>query len=107
MVSSWRHPALPVGVLLVILGLGNWAVSRSKLFEYGHRIASTDNLAPAGTLMGQTMGDFTHIGWQLEDDVHGGTGGKNFFDDFGFVVPAPGAAGLLGLGMLCASRRRR
>jgi len=50
MISSWRHPALPVGVLLVILGLGNWAVSRDKLFEYGHRIASTDNLAPAGTL---------------------------------------------------------
>lgn len=67
----------------------------------------TTNLASAGTLMGQGMGDFTNIGWQLEDDTFTGTGGKNFFDDFSFVVPAPGAAGLFGLGALCALRRRR
>lgn len=67
----------------------------------------TTTLAPSGTAMGQAMGDFTHIGWQLEDDTFLGTGGKNFFDDFGFVVPAPGAAGLLGLGALAALRRRR
>ena len=46
MISLRRHPGLPVGVLLVILGGGNWVVSRSKMFEYGHRVASTDTINP-------------------------------------------------------------
>jgi hypothetical protein len=50
MISLRRHPGLPVGVLLVILGLGNWVVSRSKLFEYGHRIASTETVERVGSL---------------------------------------------------------
>jgi hypothetical protein len=64
-------------------------------------------LAPAGTPLGVPMGNFTALRWQLEDGTNGGVGGKNFFDDATFVIPAPPAAGVLGLGLLVACRRRR
>jgi hypothetical protein len=34
----WRHPALPVGFVLLILGVGNWVVSRDKVQEYSRRV---------------------------------------------------------------------
>ena len=37
MQGFWRHPALPIGVALLVLGLGNWLVSRSKVLEYERR----------------------------------------------------------------------
>jgi hypothetical protein len=37
MEGFWRHPALPVGVVLLILGVGNWMVSRDKVQEYSRR----------------------------------------------------------------------
>jgi hypothetical protein len=33
----WRHPALPVGIVLLVLGLGNAIASHSKLVEYERR----------------------------------------------------------------------
>ena len=30
MQGFWRHPALPIGVVLLVLGLGNWLVSRGQ-----------------------------------------------------------------------------
>jgi hypothetical protein len=53
------------------------------------------------------MADYTRIGWKLEDGLFAGIGGKNFFDDFSFMVPAPGATGLLACGALLGGRRRR
>ena len=44
MVDSLRHPALPVGVLLFVLGIGNWLVSHNKLVEYRHRMVSVDSM---------------------------------------------------------------
>ncbi|TWT78132.1 hypothetical protein Pla123a_09220 [Posidoniimonas polymericola] len=68
------------------------------------------NLVPAGTAMGQPMGDFTHIRWQLEDGLSAGVGGKNFFDDFSFTTPVPEPAGavlcVFGGAMVGATRRR-
>jgi hypothetical protein len=64
-------------------------------------------LAPAGTPLGTPMNDLSQLRWQLEDGVNSGLGGKNFFDDSTFIIPAPGAAMLLGLGGLAAMRRRR
>ncbi len=40
MQGFWRHPALPIGTVLLVLGLGNWSVSHSKLMEYGQRISA-------------------------------------------------------------------
>lgn len=44
MYEFWRQPALPVGVVLLILGVGNWMVSRDKLSEFEH---SAHGPAPA------------------------------------------------------------
>lgn len=45
----WRSPALPIGVVLLVLGLGNWAVSQSKLNEYEARAAAPQAI-DAGSL---------------------------------------------------------
>jgi hypothetical protein len=79
-----------------------------------HQIVPNINttLAPVGTPLGNPMQDLTHLEWFLTDQVLGGVGGKNFFDNFGFnvVVPEPTSVALLfcgGAAMLAASRRRR
>jgi len=33
-----RYPALPIGLVLIVLGVGNWSVSRSKVIEYTARV---------------------------------------------------------------------
>ncbi len=33
----WRHPALPVGIVLLVLGIGNAVASRGKIIEYERR----------------------------------------------------------------------
>lgn len=43
----WRHPAVPVGIVLTVLGAGNWLVSRSKLTEYAERQQSSEEVAGA------------------------------------------------------------
>jgi hypothetical protein len=68
------------------------------------------NFAPTGTAMGNSMLDFTHLGWSLADGVNNGVGGKNFFDDFDFHVgvPEPGMASwLAALGFALTWRRPR
>ena len=67
----------------------------------------TTVLAPTGTALGTPMTNFTALRWQMEDGENTGVGGKNFFDDASFSIPAPSSVALLGLGALAASRRRR
>lgn len=50
----WRHPALPIGVVLLVLGLGNWVVSRGKLNEYQRRSTAAEPVEHAGSLEGYT-----------------------------------------------------
>jgi hypothetical protein len=50
MISVLRHPALPIGVLLLILGIGNWLVSKNKLEEYSHRAASGNEVVTSHSL---------------------------------------------------------
>jgi hypothetical protein len=76
-----------------------------RFFDVVNNLWTT--LAPAGTPLGNSMVDFSKLGWQMEDGVHGGLGGKNFFDDAKLTIPAPGAVALLGLGALATTRRRR
>jgi len=40
----WRHSSLPVGILLVALGVGNSLVSAGKIDQYGDRIEATTSL---------------------------------------------------------------
>lgn len=65
-------------------------------------------MVPAGTPLGAPMTNLTDLGWQLEDNLLSGPWAtKNFFDDFKFTVPAPGASAVLGLLAFTAARRRR
>src|SRR5271156_6563284 len=52
----WRHPALPIGIVLVVLGLGNWVASRDKIAEYEHRVREPDPSEGPSSLEG-----FTHL----------------------------------------------
>lgn len=61
-------------------------------------------LAPSGTPLGTAMQDLTHLGWEMEDNVAGGIGGKNFFDDFS-VTPEPSTLALAAVGLLVLRRR--
>jgi hypothetical protein len=42
-----RNPLLPIGLLLVILGFGNWYTGRDKGAEYEELLATGDIAAPA------------------------------------------------------------
>ncbi len=80
-----------------------------KLEYYVDATSTWLTLAPAGTPLANPMGDFSQLGWKMEDAVNLGLGGKNFFDDFSFTypTPTPGTLALLGLGGAIAGRRRR
>lgn len=48
----WRHPALPIGVVLLVLGMGNWVASRSKIAEYARRTSELTPIEPTASLEG-------------------------------------------------------
>jgi|SRR6185369_9322303 len=54
MQAFWRHPALPIGVVLLVLGLGNSMVSRNKLIEYERRARAPELVEHGGSLEGYT-----------------------------------------------------
>lgn len=72
---------------------------------------SWGTLVPAGTPMGAAMNNFSRLGWQLEDGVSGNAlsiAGKNYFDDFSFVVaPEPTSLTILAASGVLLRRRRR
>lgn len=47
----WNHPLLPIGLLLLAVGIGNWSMSRGKVIEYSRRLAASRELA-GGDLSG-------------------------------------------------------
>ncbi len=72
----------------------------------------TTTIVPAGAPLGAAMTNLSHLRWWLTDQVLGGTGGKNFFDDFRFRVPnvpEPSSILLLATAVSTAwlTRRRR
>ncbi len=65
-------------------------------------------MVPAGTPLNQPMGNLAELQWQLEDNVSGGVGGKNFFDDFTIKqVPEPSSLALVALVIPALTRVRR
>jgi hypothetical protein len=51
-----RHPAFGVGIVLLVLGVGNWSVAASKLAEYRHFDKSVANQGTLGNFE-----DFTEL----------------------------------------------
>lgn len=106
--SAWNYTGLHTN--------GGWDAMRTTLdlsagtfmLEFYDSVGNTWNtIAPAGTMMGASMGNFTGLRWQLEDGIYAGLGGKNFFDDASFSIPTPGALSLAGLAMVASLPRRR
>ncbi|QDT00228.1 PEP-CTERM sorting domain-containing protein [Adhaeretor mobilis] len=117
---TWRDsPSNSWNVTSIVADQTNWDGVRFDLdltadtfaMDYFDVSASIwTNIVPTGTAMGQAMGNFTEIRWQLEDGLNAGVGGKNFFDDFSFtVVPEPSSLMLLAgaLSSLIPLRKRR
>ena len=50
MAPLWRNPFLAVGVVLFVLGLGNWLVSRNKIIEYSRRTDADTSVQRVGSL---------------------------------------------------------
>lgn len=40
--AIWRTPLVPVGLVLLVLGLGNWIVGHRKVLEYERLLARSD-----------------------------------------------------------------
>lgn len=69
----WRYPMLPIGLVLIILGVGNWSVSQPKVAEYTRRASAPD---PIDTR--SSFEDFTRLTARTNSGVleglHRGTG---------------------------------
>ena len=50
MQSLWRQPVLTVGIVLLIVGMGNWLVSRNKILEYTERRQASNAIGQIGSL---------------------------------------------------------
>jgi hypothetical protein len=55
MQGFWRHPALPAGIVLLVLGFGNWMVSHNKILEYERRARGPDVVDRSESLEGFTQ----------------------------------------------------
>lgn len=106
----WHHPLLPVGVLLFVLGMGNWLVSRNKVFEYSHRADSGNAIHSIGSLE-----DFPRLtprtNGALLERLHRGVGDYTLSDaklDFYRVVQSGGRLlSVIGLTFIGAALIRR
>ncbi len=95
----WRtNPSGPWTPTSFIADQSNWDGLQIKIdlttdtfsIDYFDISASTTtNMVPAGTALNVPMTNLTTLGWQLEDGLFAGVGGKNFFDDFSFTNPVP------------------
>ena len=115
MQAFWRHPALPIGVVLLVLGLGNSMVSRNKLIEYERRARAPELVDHSGSLEGYTRLT-PRTNTTLLERLHRRPRDYGMLDarhDFYSVVQSGGrliaAVGLLliGVGLLRRWRERR
>jgi hypothetical protein len=111
----WRHPSLPIGITLIVLGVGNCSVSQSKILEYAQRAQ-----APPLNDAQEPLSDFRHLSPRTNDRVleglHRGPGAAGVAEakrDFYAVVESGGRfiailGGLLaGFGVAQHWRQRR
>lgn len=66
----WRTPALPIGLVLLVLGVGNWSVSRSKVAEYTARAAAPEAIDAASLAEFRRLTPRTNAG--VLDSLHRG-----------------------------------
>jgi hypothetical protein len=111
----WRQPALPVGLVLIVLGVGNWSVSQPKVAEYARRASAPDPIDTRASYEDfQRLTAHTNSG--VLEGLHRGSGDYRDADakrDFYTVVDRGGRVialvGLLltGIGLLQHWRHRR
>lgn len=110
----WRFPALPIGLVLLVLGVGNWGVSLPKAAEYARRASAPEPIEPR-----LSFADFDRLTSRTNamvlESLHRGVGEYGINDakrDFYTVVESGGrltaALGVLlaGIGALQHWRRR-
>lgn len=115
MQGFWRYPVLPAGMVLLVLGFGNWMVSHSKILEYERRAHGPDVVERSESLQ-----EFTHLtprtNAMVLERLHRRLGDYGVADakrDFYTVVQSGGrliaVVGLLliGVGLLQRWRERR
>jgi len=62
--SLLRHPAFAVGVVLLVLGVGNWLVARSRLAEFGDLQDAGEPVATLGNFE-----EFTELDARMNADL--------------------------------------
>jgi len=113
--AFWRYPAVPIGLILIVLGVGNWSVSRAKVVEYAQRASAPQSVdTPAPLDVFRRLSPRTNS--RVLDGLHRGPGAAGFAEakrDFYAVVESGGrfiailGALLAGVGAAQHWRQRR
>lgn len=108
MLPVWRSPIFLAGVLLLVLGIGNWSVSRSKINEFVERARTT--APPQSITPLEEYPELTHrTNAALLARLHRGSGEYSFLDakiDFYEIVESGGRVlALIGLLLITAAFR--
>lgn len=72
-----RHPMLSIGVMLLVIGVGNWVVSRNKLSEHAERSDSRSAID-----VNEDLSEFPHLTAEMNaallQRLHRGAGRYTF-----------------------------
>lgn len=113
--SFWRFRALPIGLVLLALGVGNWSVSRTKVLEYSRR-AGTPEPVETRASFAEFQRLTARSNTRLLHGLHRGVGDYGVAEakrDFYVVLESGGrfiavlGVMLVGVGSLQHWRRRR
>jgi len=115
MYEFWRRPLLPIGIVLLVLGLGNWTVSRGRLVQYERRaqvaapVERTDSLEGYERLTQRTNATLLERLHRRPRDYGVLDARRDFYSvvqSGGRLITVVGLL-LLGIGLLQAWRERR
>ena len=103
MQAFWRYPALPIGLVLIVLGVGNWSVSHTKVVEYTARASAVQAIEPGSLADFRRLSPRTNA--RVLDGLHRGPSAADIAAakrDF-YTVLATGGRLIAGIGVLLAA----